>query len=331
MRNSSPFSKSGPSAAPPAFLTASGVWGFALRLFILVTTLGIASWSRAQIQYEPLSNAPIEGELFTSDEGIFYPPEMSRPWWTWQILPTGTIFHAYWASNREARIGCQFVDRVGEAPVWDIALGGRIGLLRYGTEDATWPEGWQIDLEGAAFPRLTLDYWRDLVAVDFKFGVPISFRQGPWEAKLAYYHLCAHLGDEYWEKHPDFERINYVRDAFTLAGAVYPHPDIRLYAEVGYAFYVAGGSLPWECQFGADCGTTRPTGIRGAPFFAINGRLRQEVDWGGNLTVQAGWMWRGVSGHTLRGGFYFSEGMSDQYEFFQTHEQLIGGGLWADF
>ena len=32
-----------------------------------------------------------------------------------------------------------------------------VGLLRYGAPGAANPEGWQLDIEGAAFPRLTLD------------------------------------------------------------------------------------------------------------------------------------------------------------------------------
>ena len=303
------------------------VIGVSLSLSLIVGD----SAARGQERFEPVYLEPDVSSVQAAPSQWAYPPEIARPWWTWQILPSGTIYHDYWASNRACRIGCQFVDMAGEEPVWDIALGGRLGILRYGTEDATWPEGWQIDLEGAAFPRLSLDWWRDLQAVDFKFGVPLTFRQGPWEGKFAYYHLCAHVGDEYWEKHPDFERVNYVRDVFTLGGSVYPDTDLRLYAELGYAFYINGGSRPWECQFGVDWGPTRPTGIRGGPFFAINGRLRQEVDWGGNLTVQTGWMWRGKSGNVFRTGFYYFNGMSDQYEFFRTHEQLIGGGLWTDF
>jgi hypothetical protein len=49
-------------------------------------------------------------------------------------------------------------------------------------------------------------------------------------------------------------------------------PDwLRLYGEVGYSFFNAGGSQPWEFQYGTELIQARATGIHGAPFFAING------------------------------------------------------------
>ncbi|NBS33115.1 MAG: DUF1207 domain-containing protein, partial [Planctomycetia bacterium] len=68
---------------------------------------------------------------------------------------------------------------------------------------------------------------------------------------------------------------------------------LRLYGEVGFSFFNSGGSEPWEFQYGTELIQARPTGIRGAPFLAVNGISRQELDWGGNVCVQVGWAWRG--------------------------------------
>ncbi len=209
--------------------------------------------------------------------------------------------------------------------------GRRVGLIRYGTSDTDKPEGVQLDLEGAAFPRLTLDSQRDLVSADFRCGIPLTYRTGPWEAKFAYYHLSSHLGDEFMLKHPALSRINYSRDALVLGMAWWLRDDIRLYAEAGWAFFADEGSDPWEFQFGIDCSPTRPTGSRGAPFLSVNSRVRQEVDFGGNVTVQVGWQWRSETGRLVRTGLHYSNGKSDQYQFVQEHEELVGLGLWYDF
>ena len=74
-----------------------------------------------------------------------------------------------------------------------------------------------------------------------------------------------------------------------------------------------------------------PTGIEGAPFLAINAHLRQEVNFGGGLTVQTGWAWRGQSGHLLRLGLEYFNGKSEQYQFTNDYEQQIGIGMWYDF
>lgn len=251
--------------------------------------------------------------------------------WTWQVLPDGLIYKAYLAGGRESRLASQWVYERDQGWLWDATLGGHMGLLRFGTIDNAWPEGWQLDVEGAAFPRLALERNRDLVATDFRIGVPLTFRRGPWEGKLAYYHLSSHLGDEFLETFDTARRINYVRDALVMGFALRPHPDWRLYTEAGWAFYNDGGSRPWEFQFGVDYSSPYPSGILGAPFFAVNGRICQEVEFGGNLTVQSGWQWRGYSGHLVRFGAHYFNGKTDQYQFFRHHEERIGIGLWYDY
>jgi len=252
-------------------------------------------------------------------------------YWTWQISPSGLLYPAYLASGKQSRFASQWVFEKDRGWLWDVTLGGYVGLLRYGTANALFPEGWQIDLEGAAFPRLALEEQCDLVSADFRVGVPLTYRRGPWETKLGYYHISSHLGDEFMRRHPEVLRINYSREAIVLGLAVRPLPALRLYSEAGWGFDVDGGSRPWEFQFGADLSSPEPSAPFGAPFFAVNGRIREEVDYGGNFTVQAGWQWRGETGRLLRFGAHYFNGKSDQYEFFREHEELIGIGLWYDY
>ena len=61
-------------------------------------------------------------------------------------------------------------------------------------------------------------------------------------------------------------------------------------------------------------------------FFAVNAHLREENDYGGNFTVQTGWQWRGRTGHLLRLGMQYFNGMSEQYEFYNKFEEQIGVG-----
>lgn len=248
----------------------------------------------------------------------------------WQLLPHGLMYPSYLAGPREPRFGSQWVYITGDKSYWDAMLGGRVGMLRFGSFDSAWPEGWQLDVAGGAFPRLSLEEHRDLVSVDFRIGVPLTLRRGRWEWKFAYYHLSSHLGDEYLLNHPR-PRFNYVREALLWAVAWRPWPDLRLYAEADYAFYTDGGAEPWAFQFGADYSPTTPAGIRGAPFVAVNGHLREENDFGGNVTLQTGWQWRASSGHLLRCGFHYLNGMSPQYQFFNEHEEQIGVGLWYEY
>jgi len=241
------------------------------------------------------------------------------------------MYPAYLASERESRFAGQFFYNRHQGWLMDAAVGGRVGVLRYGTDDLLRPEGYQLDLEGAAFPRLTLDSAREFQSSDFRVGLPLTFRRGPLEAKFAYYHYCSHLGDMYIEDHAGVKRSPYTRDALVLGLALRPKEDLRFYVEADYAFYIYGNAEPWQLQFGVDWSTLKMTGPRGAPFFAINSMLRQDVDFGGNMTVQTGWQWRGQAGELLRTGFHYFNGKSNQGQFYNLFEQQVGLGLWYDY
>jgi hypothetical protein len=252
--------------------------------------------------------------------------------WSWQVLPEGLIYRSYLAGVREPRLASVWNYDRDWGGMWDIALGGRAGVLRYGTAGPHGPQGLQVDLEGAGFPRLDLDHEMDVLAADFRCGVPVTFGFGRYQVKLAFYHLSSHLGDELMLRDPAFPRINYSRNAIVWGNSYFFTDAVRLYAEAAWSPYADGGAEPWEFQFGVDYS---PAGdsfhLRGAPFMAINAHLREEVDYGGNLVVQTGWQWRGASGALFRVGVQYFTGKSEQYEFFRRREDKVGLGVWYDF
>jgi hypothetical protein len=253
--------------------------------------------------------------------------------WFWQVLPDGLIYHSYWAGVHEPRLGVQLIRAREGDSFWDATVGGRVGLLRYGNGDPLHPQGWQLDVEGAAIPRLTLDNVRDMETVDFRGGVPLTYGVGDWQFKFAYYHLSSHLGDEFAINNPGSldERINYVRDSVVFGASYYVVPVMRLYGEAGYALNATGGAEPWEFQFGTELSRPGPTGLHGTPFLALNGHLRQEHNFGGDFTAEAGWLWRGNSGQTMRIGAFYFNGKSSQFQTFDNAEEQVGMGVWYDF
>lgn len=263
-----------------------------------------------------------------SSPGNYYSDE-----WSWSVMPDGLMYKSYVAGEREPRLSTTFLSEVHGQALWDSALGGRGGLIRFGNQSNTDPEGFQLDVEGAAFVRLMLEEERDVNAVDFRAGVPLTYREGPFQAKFGYYHISSHLGDEFLLKNPGFNRLNYVRDSWVAGIGYFPHPWIRTYFEVGYAaIFTSGGAEPWEIQTGFEVDSRRPTGLRGEPYFAMNIHLREEVNWGGSLNVLAGWQWRGYrSDHVFRAGLQFYNGKNAQYSLLQDNQQLIGLGIRYDF
>jgi hypothetical protein len=256
-------------------------------------------------------------------------PSAGLPW-CWQWLPDGLVWRSYLAGVKEPRFAWVMSDDSRFDTIWDATLGGRVALVRYGTPNAYRPNGWEVQFEGAAMARIwpTLPSW-PLISTDYRVGTPIVYAYGPWQFKTGYYHVSAHLGDEFMDLNPGYPRINYIRDAWMLALGYYWTENLRLYAETDYAFEFDGGARPWEFQFGADWS---PAVRGGAPYAAVYGNLRQELDFGGFFVLQAGWQVRGGAAmHTFRAGVEYVNGASTQYEFYNLFEQRVGFGLWYDY
>lgn len=260
------------------------------------------------------------------------PASSCRDCWVSQLFPDGLLYKSYLAGEKEPRMGLSQLVVSGGNTIWEAALGGRVGLWRLGTPGAVRPEGWQIDLEGAALARVDKDENSDLDAADFRFGVPVTYRRGATAYKFGYYHLSSHVGDEYLLKHPTFRRRNYVRDAVVLGISQDFTLDLRGYAEVAYAPAASGGAEPLEFQFGAEYSPARSNGGKGDPFAAVNIHLREEFNFGGSVNVMTGWQWRGpLTDRLFRVGVQYYNGKSMQYSFFNEHEELIGAGMWFDY
>jgi hypothetical protein len=253
--------------------------------------------------------------------------------WHSQVIPQGIIYQSYLAGTKEPRFATWFDQNSRMGDMWDVSLGARVGLWRYGNDDLNWPEGWQLDMEGGVFPRLDPQgVSTPLIGDDYRFGIPLTYGGDRWEFKMGYYHISAHLGDEYvLFVNPNAHRINYVRDSLIFGAGYFFTPSIRTYAEIG-AGAVDGGAEPVELQFGCEWVQARNTGARGGPFAAINGDLRQEVAYGGNVSVQFGWMWRQYArGPNARIGAQYFYGKDDEYEFFTQTVSRFGWGIWYDF
>lgn len=282
-----------------------------VRLLHEVSSSSFATTSSDLSAFEPMASA-----------------DAAAPW-LWHIRPRGFVYDTHWASAAEPRLATHLVEERNQGALLDSHIGGRIGVLRYGPKDH--PEGFQLDILGGAKLRQDLDEGFDVLATDFRYDIIGTYGAGPHRFKFGFYHISSHTGDEFLLKNPGFDRLNFFRDALVVGYSYFPIPDVRVYAEMGWAFQCEI-SEPWDFQFGMDLGPQNPTGVRGAPFLAINVHLREELDFGGNFALQAGWAWRGDDAldGLLRTGVYFYNGHSPQFSFFAEHEQQVGWGLWYD-
>lgn len=312
------------AAAPPAFWVPTQAPSSPFSPIVTPAETGPSSFP-----FSPIVT-PAETGPNSFEPGMVSPAAFGNAW-TYQIMPTGLIYRSYLAGEKESRFRGFWAYEKDGGWIWDLTLGGRVGLLRYGTTGAQRPEGFQIDIEGAAMPRIDLEEEADLVSADFRFGIPVTYGNEWYQVKLAFYHLSSHVGDEFLLKTPGFDRLNYSRDAFVFGHSVYATEWLRFYGEVGWAMG-PDISQPWEFQFGVEYSPPCATGQRGQPFAAVGAHLREEVDFGGNLVVQTGWAWRGRSDSgLLRIGVEYFNGKSEQFSFFDESESKLGFAVWYDY
>jgi hypothetical protein len=253
------------------------------------------------------------------------------PAYGWQFLPQGLIYRTYLAGVKESRFRSVWNNERDDGNIWDITLGGQVPILRYGTQGDVRPEGWQLGIEGAGQVRLDTDVERDVNATDYRFGIPLTWGNATYQQKFAYYHLSSHVGDEFLLRTPGFNRVNYSRDVLVWGHSLYLSETLRLYGEAGYGVFV-DVSEPWEFQAGVDWAPAGCTGRRGAPFAAVNGHIREEVDYSGNFAVQSGWCWRrSPATGLLRVGVEYYNGKDDQFSFFNESVEKVGAGIWYDY
>ena len=247
--------------------------------------------------------------------------------WFLQVLPAGLLWHSFAAAPKEPRFATVFLHDANGGWYWDSTLGGRVGLLRYGTFGARHPSGWQLDLEGAAMPRLDMLHAQDLESVDFRIGTQLTAAEGPWSFKFGYFHLSSHIGDEYQVRIGSLDRVNYVTESVVSALSLQATEELRTYGEVAYAFHRDGGAGRWQVQTGFEYTLLPPDRLAGTPFIAANLDLRESVDFDPALNVLSGWQWKGLeSGHTLRVGLQVLSGQVVPVRVLPPSRQSAGPG-----
>jgi hypothetical protein len=251
--------------------------------------------------------------------------------YAWHLVPGDVLFQSFVAGTHQPRMAAEMVNDHRQGVLLDVALGSRVSIVRYGTvgPDA---EGWELQVYGAALTRLSMERQSDVEATDYVFGVPIVYRKGGTAVRFGYDHVSSHIGDEFMLKNPDWQRINYVRDALAFAVVREVLPAVQVYGESSWAFHPDGGAGRWHFQFGSEYQPYVPPGWHGAPVVAVNTLLRQEFDFRGNFTAVAGWQWRGEQiDNLLRLGLIYYTGKSRQFSFYDKNETLTGAGIWYDF
>lgn len=218
--------------------------------------------------------------------------------------------------------------------ILDTAIGGTIGLFRY-----DFPErgaSAQLDIFGLVITRLSTN---DLVADDYRFGVPLTWRSGDWSGKLGYEHTSAHIGDKQLQNRGGLVTRSFAKDEFALGLSRILYGQLRLFGHLGYAF---GFQVPdvettvahrGRADVGFEWYDRTPTGFRGTPFVAGDAEWRGDQGGNANIALQVGWLWKNPH-QRLGTARVFVElycGRSPYGEFIRERENYVAVGFGFDY
>lgn len=183
----------------------------------------------------------------------------------------------------------------GNAFESEVSLGYRIPvvLLMDGGQ-----EGLALDIgfEVGVWSRFNMETrQRDLIASDYRVGVPVSARYRSLEGRLTFQHTSGHLGDDYVYRY-DLPVYQVSRQALELTLAVRPVPPVRIYGggdwNVDRGLNYSGeeeslgqefeGVEQWVLRFGAEYDPSWQKEGSPQPFLGVN---FQTTDWTDRLAT----------------------------------------------
>lgn len=252
------------------------------------------------------------------------------------FFPNGLLWEPLLANKRDPRFALVVSDL--NTPLTsqtaDTSIGTTFGLFRF----SPWMHDveMQLDMFGVVHSRFSqADF---LIASDYRFGVPLTFRIGNFHAKLAYEHTSTHFGDEAIEI-SGLRRIEYIRDEFVLGLGYTFANQLRIYGQYGYSSFIdviregVRENNRNRYDVGLEWFRRQKTLNYGQPFAALNLGFDGVVNFDPDLTLQAGWMWRLEDRRLSQVRLYaeFYTGRSPYGQLFRDRETFSAVGVSLDY
>ena len=254
----------------------------------------------------------------------------------WQFLPDNRIFDPLVADPRWPHFSVSYgrVIQAGAPDLRDvgmISLGEHVNFVEYDSEVAgRFGAGLQPVVNGIFDLNAPS---KDLVNADYRLGVPIDYRYGPFSAEASLFHQSSHLGDEFVFRFPQ-PRINLSYEAVTLKISQDIGP-VRVYAGFGRMVHSVPHNLPpWWAMQGVEFSSLIPCFSDSvAPVVAVHLEQHEKSDWNVDLSLRVGVEF--VNPAKSRRRFqilieYF-RGYDPNGQFFVERIETIGAGIHLYF
>lgn len=212
-----------------------------------------------------------------------------------------------------------------------IKAGGRLGLIRAHPADNS-GLGFQLNLDVGFSGQFDAGQSWDLIGWNGVLGLIGQYRFNPrWATKFGLNHFSSHLGDEYTAR-TGRQRISYTREEFQAGANWKFYRRWELYAEAGYGFRLSNEVLqkPWRLQSGIQIEPNAGGQRRSSGWYAaLDFSATEERDYSINTTFQTGFTYRSGP-RRYRAGIEIYDGQMQIGELFDSDDQYISLGVWAD-
>ena len=246
-------------------------------------------------------------------------------------LPETELFAPLLADPRQPRFSMSYQhynsSNAQEFAAASVALGEYFGLATglfgdYGSS--------QIGIQAAVFALFNLDApSSDLINADYWFGLPISYRRGPWSYLVRLYHQSSHLGDEFILGNPGVNRVNLSYEE--LEGLVsYEWERWRIYGGGGYLVHSEPELAPKQVHAGAEYIHPGAAG-KFDLIAAMDVRASEELGWDSSRSYQVGFEFKRSTSRRVRLMLEHFSGHSPNGQFYPEPLRYTGLGLYFGF
>jgi hypothetical protein len=249
------------------------------------------------------------------------------------LFPQGQLFYPPMASTKEPRTHITYLrlnlpdDRIN---LGSVGFGDSFGLSRW----PGWGEGddWQVSISGGVFAQFNLDSKSmDLINADYIIGIPLSYRNGPWSARVRLFHQSSHLGDEFLllPQRPELKvtRINLSFETIEMLGA-WEWEGLQFTAGPSYILHTYSDLKRYSVQAGIDYQSRKPfikPTIR--VFAGVLYHAWEETDWNPDVNVKAGINIRTAEKRALQIFCEYHHGNLPFGQFYRLRAEYYGAGI----
>ncbi len=218
-----------------------------------------------------------------------------------------------------------------ETHVAAVGYGETFGLYRRAGKRPG--DGLQVSISGGLFAQFNLNTpSKDLVNADYIIGVPVTYRQGPWSARVRLYHQSSHLGDEYLLRaHP--KRINLSFESLEMLAA-YSWRDWRVYGGGEYLIQREPADLkPGAFHAGLEYRGKRTRLLGGRLVGGLDLKSWQEHDYSIDTSLKVGLEYGAIEpgSRRLRVMLEGYRGYAPHGQFYDDKLRYLGIGVYLGF